>query len=519
MASLTSLRLPLVLSAAALVGLAAACAPSEESGLARSALGGGGAPPPGACAEDVVDPAAIPGAHDVYFSMPTTSAGELGCRMIASGGTLAAGRAMMALWQQGEAGVATPVTWDVGSVTGLALGSGQTAAAFQRGPNDTQWTSALQMKGDSVGMWINSGQSGVTTTGTILPAVLHYDFKSDAQPKPWSTPGAALVYAFDAQVPTAKSWGDGVPYAAAVFRFRDLKEGNEGRDVWFSIVFFDPRGAPDDTELPDDCSTCSHYPILITTFTDKARYGSLGPGSARFSSEPWAGFRHFDFRVQEADIARAIDRAKTRFKLDDKALSPNPADYALVHVNMNPEVYAPATGGAAIGMSARGVAVGRTLPPSATSTPITRVRINAANGSTTPELQVFFKTAASNFYDERKSLRVPFPLGGANVDVIADFVSHPDWKGTLTGLRIDPFDSHAANACFNVDTVALEGASGTTGATFPFDVPKGTPVAPFDGWSFSGMDRLWNDGRYWGACADASGDPYFFRDFEIPLGR
>ena len=511
-------KLSLGFAALALTAIAAACAPTEESGLASSALGGGGAPPPGTCGDDLVDPAAIPGAHDVYFSMPTTSAGDLDCRMIASGGELAMGRAMMALWQQGERGVATPVTWDVGSLTGLALGSGPTAAQYQRGPNDIKFTSALQMKGDAVGMWINSGQTGVTTTGTILPAVLHYDFKPGQQPKPFDTPGAALVYAFDAQVPTAKSWGDGVPYAAAVFRFRDTKEGNEGREVWFSIVFFDPRGAPADTELPDDCSTCSHYPILITSFTNKAGYGAMGPGSAQFSSEPWAGFRHFDFRVKPDDFTRAIARAKDRFKLDDKALSPNAADYSLIHLNMNPEVYAPATGGAAIGMSARAVAIGRTLP-AAGPQPVTRVRINAANGSATPELQVFFKTAASNFYDEKKSMRVPFPTGGASYDVVADFSNHPDFKGTLTGLRIDPFDSHLPNACFNVDTVTLEDAAGRPTTTFAFDVPAGTPVAPFDGWSFSGMDRLWNNGRYWGGCADASGDPAFFRDLDMPLGR
>jgi hypothetical protein len=505
-----------------LAALTAGCSTAPPSaGESESALAGN----VGTCTEDLPvagTPGVPPDALDVYFTMPVIGSSEVDCRTIESGDAIPEGRLMVAFWQMGGQAGKTPVTWHVSDTTGFSPGSDAELASFQRGPNNLLWSTAAQMRGSAVGMWINSGSTNVPFTGEILPVVAHYDFPAARTPMPFRTLGAPgeLSFALDAKVPSASRWGAGVSYAATVFRFKDTKPGNESRQVWLSIVLFDPRGAADDSVILDGCSTCSGYPILLTSYAPSRRFGALGPGSSTATTSTFSDWRHFDYRISPASFAAALAETKQTFSLDDRQLSGDPADYSLVHFSLDPEVYAPAGGGASIGFAARALSISRVAaaPKTAGSAVADHVTINAANGSRVSELQVFFKTATSNFYDERKSLRVPFPTGGGNVDVVADFSTHPDWHGTITGLRIDPFDSRDPAACFNVDTVTLGDGHGHVAAAWNFDGPPATPVAPFFGWSFSGLERLWSDGRYWGACQH-DGDPYFFTDLALSTGR
>jgi hypothetical protein len=472
------------------------------------------------CPLDVPNPSAVPGADAVYFTMPDIAASEVDCRTLATGKTPAVGRLNLGIWQIGIHGADTRVTWPVGDTTGFSAGAATELPTWQRGPNDELWSSAIQMRGRTIGVWLNSGSTDVPMTGEILPGVAHFDLPASAVPKPFAVPNVELSMAVEIQIPTAKRWGSGVPYAAAVYRFADQRPGNEARLVWFSMVVYDPRGAPPDNVMIDGCSTCSGAPILMSAAVPGRGFLALAPGSAQFSDTPWSGFRRFDFRVGAEQLGAALAAAKEKFGLDDHQLSPDPADYGLIHINLNPEVFAPAGGGGAIGFSARGLTVARYPRPGSRqgAGPIERVIVNAANASAAPELQVFFKTQAENFYDERKSIRVPFPTGGGNSTVVGDLSRHPAWTGTLTGLRIDPFDSHSEAACFNVDYVGLTDAAGNEVQRWDFDGAPGTPAEPFFGWRFSGLERTWTDGRYWGAC-QSDGDPYFYTDLSLALGR
>jgi hypothetical protein len=150
---------------------------------------------------------------------------------------------------------------------------------------------------------------------------------------------------------------------------------------------------------------------------------------------------------------------------------------------------------------------------------VTQVVVNAANDVHSPPFantaQLFFVTDADMFWDEAKSLRVPFPNTGGNVDLVFDFAAHPQWTGTIRGLRFDPFDctqSPACDAaCFNVDTITLRDASGApvSGQLWTFDGPAQNPIpSPYFGWDLVGLTTTWSQGGLFGGCVDPLAVPY-----------
>jgi hypothetical protein len=153
---------------------------------------------------------------------------------------------------------------------------------------------------------------------------------------------------------------------------------------------------------------------------------------------------------------------------------------------------------------------------------VTQVVVNAANGVDTPAFastaQLFFITAADGTWDEAKSLRLPFPNTGGQVDLLFDFGAHAQWTGTIVGLRFDPFDCGASplcdSACFNVADLQLRDALGAPvpALRWTFDGSPVTPVpSPFFGWELANMERTWTDGATFGGCvgptAAVYGDP------------
>jgi len=459
---------------------------------------------------DLPNPAAAPGAQALYFTQPPVPVGQVACRVIMSGDAIPAGRMNTALWQVGNA--RTAVSWDVGQFTGFRPGAAGEWAAHQRGPNNTTGTSAVQLRDGTVGLYVNSASAGVTPNGDILPAVMHVDFPSTADHRPFISANEELVYALDLQVPTAQRTGGGEVYAAAVLRFQETLSG---RQVWFSIQALDLRGPQPEQTILDSCAACSQMPIILTTFAPGMRFGHVASDSATFSAAPWSGYRHFEFRVNRAEFSAAIQDVKTRFALNDAQLSPDASDYRLIHLNVNPEVYAPAGGGGRIGVSIQNVVLARHLVR-----PLLydRVSFRGANASTSPLLQVFFTTAADGVWDEAKSLHATFPTGGATQEVVVSFRNHAAWAGTLTGLRIDPFDSSNPADCFNVDDIRLMDAAGNTALVWDFNGASGTPVSPFFGWELANIGALWTDGSVWGGCT-AGFDPLFRTTTNVPVGR
>ena len=72
-----------------------------------------------------------------------------------------------------------------------------------------------------------------------------------------------------------------------------------------------------------------------------------------------------------------------------------------------------------------------------------------------PVLQVFFQTKVMKQMNEKASERIPLGTSdtkGEFIEVTLDFSENDDWKGTLTGLRVDPYHG---NGTYSVDYVRL----------------------------------------------------------------
>ena len=101
------------------------------------------------------------------------------------------------------------VTWDVGQYTGFRPAAEDQLGRFQRGPAQSVQGSAVQMRRDEIGIWIDSDHPRPRAGSLIpvCPAYWWWDVKT--APRPFADPQHELTMAFDMQVPTADRVGDG----------------------------------------------------------------------------------------------------------------------------------------------------------------------------------------------------------------------------------------------------------------------------------------------------------------------
>jgi hypothetical protein len=201
----------------------------------------------------------------------------------------------------------------------------------------------------------------------------------------------------------------------------------------------------------------------------------------------------------------------TLFCLDPEVYAPNDGDWGQIGLsvrNIGIVRYGPLSGGTPT------VTPSATIPPtvapspSPTPPPVSgrydKVYLRGANAGSTSRWQVFFKTATSDFYSEDKSVWVDFPKGGGWLEVIVDMSQNAKWQGTITGLRVDPFN---ANEYFGIDYVYVGDAARNYIRRWEFN--GATSVSnPFFGWTLYGIGNTWTDGKVWGGQG-LNGDPFF----------
>jgi hypothetical protein len=247
------------------------------------------------------------------------------------------------------------VTWDVGQYTGFRPATGDQVGRFQRGPAQSVQGSAVQMRRDEIGIWIDSDhpRPQVGSLLPVCPAYWWWDVKT--APRPFADAQHELSMAFDMQVPTADRTGCAEVYVCAYFLLRDERSGQH---FWLGASVFDLRGAmrfPDTVHF-DDWEGGTQLPILFTALNGRSAWLHPGPGSQHFQDQPFSSYRRFEFRVGVSELRTAILAMKQRWpKLGD--LSEEPRDYQLTHFNINPEVYAPFESRGRLGLALRAIRV------------------------------------------------------------------------------------------------------------------------------------------------------------------
>jgi hypothetical protein len=328
-------------------------------------------------------------------------------------------------------------------------------------------------------------------------------------------PGSELSFSFELQVPYAARHGAGEVYIDSYFLFQD----SAGNQLWYGAHVFDLRPPFPEAFFALDPGT--GIPVLSTPLGASVfssgfsgpSYVHLGPGSNAFQQQTWTGYRYFDFRISRTEFENALSRVRQSYHY----YSIDPADYRIIHINFNPEV-APRgeTGGAGdgqIGMSVRYLQVARYQIPDVTA--YDKVYIRGLNGSGNPRLQVYFKTSTSDYYSEDKSVWVTFPIWGGWNEIVADMSKNPNWRGTITGIRIDPFNAYGS---FGIDYVYVGDTKRNYTQRWEFNGASSV-TNPFFGWRLSGIGGyVWTNGDQWGGSG-IDGNPFFYIDTNFNSGK
>jgi hypothetical protein len=417
-------------------------------------------------------------------------------------------------------------TWNVAQRTGFTE-----PGVVTRGTSTSAEGSAVQLGTHGVGLFLNTCSPGTSARDVIQPLTLSQDFATDVRPFAAPATWPELAFRFQAVAPTLTQKGAAVAYAAAVLRFRDksrpVPAGQPAwfYDVWVSMQLIDSRGTPQpEGVIMDSCATCSGLPIVITAPSGLAsppKYmhttqGSTGSFSGATTFNSW---RDFDLRVSTDEFQRlllAISAASPR------GLSTNPADYALVHWNLNPEVYdpSPATTSCVpatdadwgtLGMAVRAVQLAQVpwvnLP---------RIEYTGANAGTGNVAQVFFGRTTDPAFNEPKSFQALLPASGAHALVRFNTLANPEWRDGITRLRLDPMNG---TGNFAVDSLVVFGANNVELFRDEFNSDPNAPGNPWQSHDVSAW-ALEQNGTTWDGLAGGTGDPSLWRAVpSLPTGR
>ena len=250
--------------------------------------------------------------------------------------------------------------WDSGKFTRLSVPAG-----CQRGLSSEPDTTAVQVHGREIGIWIDSDHPR-PALGALLPITPAYWWQELSRaPLPFNEPerepDRELAISFDLKVPTASREGAAEVYVTTNFLFRDTRSKQA---FWLAATLFDPRGETrfPDTVHMDTWEAGTQLPILFSALNTKSRWLHPGPRSSLFTDQPFADYRTFEVRVSAAELQAALG-ALRKARPSLAAVSLDPRDYQLTHFNINPEVFATHESRGRLGVAIRDVRVDL-LPPS-----------------------------------------------------------------------------------------------------------------------------------------------------------
>ena len=243
-----------------------------------------------------------------------------------------------------------PQAWDARQFTGLEVPAG-----CQRGLSPTADTTAVQVHGREIGIWIDSDhpRPSIGALLPITPACWWIDMS--LAPKPFMAANRELSMTFDLRVPTSIREGKAEVYVTANFLFHDSRSR---QSLWLAVTLFDPRGEASfpDTVHMDDWEGGTQLPILFSALNAKSLWLHPGPDSSLFTDKPFADYRRINVRVSAAELRVALSAMRKAMPKLATA-SEDPRDYQLAHFNINPEVFAPTGSRGRLGLSIRDVRV------------------------------------------------------------------------------------------------------------------------------------------------------------------
>jgi len=293
---------------------------------------------------------APPSGSEAIFNQPTTTSAHAATTCVIGEVHPESDRFYVRIGNYGKTTPIVSQAWDAGAFTGLKVPAG-----FQFGPIATENSSAVQVHGREIGIWIDSDHPR-PALGALLPITPAYWWWDYAKaPMPFAKEGAELALSFEMKVPAASREGESQTYITANFLFLDTRSQKQ---FWLAANLFDmrPEGQFPDTVHFDGWEGGTQIPILFSALNNKSHWMHPGKDSALFTSQPFSEYRRYDIRVTAAELKTAIVAMQKRFP-ETAAVSGDIANLHLIHFNLNPEVFAPNATRGRLGMALRDVRV------------------------------------------------------------------------------------------------------------------------------------------------------------------
>jgi len=293
---------------------------------------------------------APPSGSEAIFNQPTTTSAHAATTCVIGEVHPESDRFYVRIGNYGKTTPIVSQAWDAGAFTGLKVPAG-----FQFGPIATENSSAVQVHGREIGIWIDSDhpRPALGSLLPITPAYWWWDYEK--APMPFAKEGVELSLSFEMKVPTASREGESQTYITANFLFLDTRSQKQ---FWLAANLFDmrPESQFPDTVHFDGWEGGTQIPILFSALNNKSHWMHPGKDSALFTSQPFSEYRRYDIRVTAAELKTAIVAMQKRFP-ETAAVSGDIANLHLIHFNLNPEVFAPKATRGRLGMALRDVRV------------------------------------------------------------------------------------------------------------------------------------------------------------------
>ncbi len=238
------------------------------------------------------------------------------------------------LWQPNPAtpdGMLVPTSWDAGQMTGFTPPG--PLARYQLGFRDAPGASTAQAAGDTVGAYIDSQDLPAGSLQDKMMVTPEYRAPHGQDLQPFSRPGRAVRVMLDLQIPVARDGhiAGSVVHASADLSFQDMHTGI--RVSYGCNLFFNGRGGHSPGHIAYDQPSGS---VMANSRVDSdSPWLTLLPGSATRQTQPWRGWRHFDFAITQGNFTAALEQLRRQ----SPTASTDPADYRLTGFHLNAELH------------------------------------------------------------------------------------------------------------------------------------------------------------------------------------
>lgn len=219
-----------------------------------------------------------------------------------------------------EREVATPVSWDVGAVTGVHI-IPRRRAHTQRGCYDRRNANAFQLDGRQLGSFIAtpSFDHSARIRGGGENVAYAARFATASAARPWRGGGAArLTMAAVVGVPTIRVSGEAVVGGKAAPGVGQLSFGfylndtlHSGKKFCFVLQMFDSRRFGDGNGQ-ERVSSDTFTPFVSVPLLAGTRYASAAAGTRMRNAQPFDA-RPFRVSVSAAELSAAIAAVNAQF--------------------------------------------------------------------------------------------------------------------------------------------------------------------------------------------------------------